>query len=40
MFVKTKDIQRFIVEQIDFDKKSLKNIKGARLPNFGKIKAK
>ena len=37
MFVKTKDMQRFIRDKIDFDKKKLlENIKGARLPNFSK----
>ena len=41
MLLKTKDMQRFIREKIDFDKKSgLKNIKGARLPKFCKIKTK
>ena len=42
MFVKTKDMQRFIKEKIDFDKKKrcLKNIKGARLTKFCKIKTK
>ena len=41
MLVKTKDMQRFIREKIDFDKKScLKNIKGTRLPKFYKIKIK
>ena len=41
MFEKTKDMQRFIKEKIDFDKKKVfKNIKGARLTKFCKIKSK
>ena len=41
MLVKTKYMQCFIKEKIDFDKKScLKNIEGARLPKFCKIKTK
>ena len=41
MFVKTKDMQRFIRQKINFDKNNcLKNIKGARLPKFCKLKTK
>ena len=42
MLVKTKEMQCFIRGKIDFDKKKscLKNIKGARLPKFLKIKTK
>ena len=37
MFVKIKDMQRFIREKIDFDKKScLENIKGASFGNVCK----
>ena len=41
MFIKTKDMQRFIREKINFDEKRfLKNIKGTMLPKFCKIKTK